>query len=261
MGFALSHNLNLRLRKILASTENYKVQPTNIRQPVRVVLVDQSDLVLQRLKTVLSKSYHIVVVGTARTQGEAGVLLRSGRPDVIVLDTHVGDVCGIALCQTIRKSYPQVAVLFFTANDDKRLLRAAVLAGAQGYLLKRASGEAVTKAIEIVAAGQAIVDRQLTQEILKWIRDHKRAAQGRRSNSRSASDTRVLSLIAAGYSNKEIARQLNVTPGVLLSKLRGIYRRLNISRRSEAASYFVRWEQRALGDVIHSARVGLHKLC
>lgn len=165
------------------------MQSTDIRQQVRVLLVDQSDLVLQQLKTALSKSHRMVVVGTARTQGEAGVLLRTGRADVIVLDTHVGDVCGIALCRTIRKSYPQVAVLFFTANDDKCLLRAAVLAGAQGYLLKRASSEAVAKAIEIVAAGQAIVDQQLTPEILKWIQDHNRAAQRRRSGNRSASDT------------------------------------------------------------------------
>lgn len=232
------------------------MQSPDIQQQVRVLLVDQSDLVLQRLKTALSESRHAVVVGTACTLCEVGVLLRTCRPDVIVLGIQVGDASGIDLCRTIRKSYPQIAVLFFSGNDDKRLLKSAILAGAQGYLLKRASGEAVAKAIEIVAAGQAIVDQQLTQEIFKWVRDRKRPAQRKRSSRHSASDMRVLSLIAAGKSNKEIARQLNVTPGVLQTRVRGIYKRLNISRRSEAASYFVRWEQGVLGDELSSTRVG-----
>lgn len=223
------------------------MQSTDIRQQVRVLLVDQSDLVLQQLKKSLSKSHHAVVVGTARTLCEAGILLRTCRPDVVVVDIQVGDSSGIGLCRTIRKSYPQIAVLFFSANDDKRLLRSAILAGAQGYLLKRGSGEAVAKAIEIVAAGRAVVDQQLTQEIFKWVRDRKRIARPKRSSSHSALDLRVLSLIAAGKSNKEIASQLNVTPGVLQTRLRGIYKRFNISRRSEAASYFVRWEQGAWG--------------
>lgn len=230
-------------------------QSYTIRQRVRVLLVDHSDLVLQGLKTTLSEIHHIVIVGTATTQGEAVTLLEAYRPDVVVLDIQVGDASGINLCRAIRKSYPKVAVLFFTANDDKHLLKSAILAGAQGYLLKRASSQAIAKAIEIVSARRAIVDQQLTQEIFTWIQDHNRSAQHEKSGIYLESDMRVLSLIAAGKSNKEIADQLNVTPGVLLSRLRRIYKRLNISRRSEAASYFARWKQGTSWDVTGSAKV------
>jgi two-component system response regulator DevR len=219
------------------------VSPADSRQQVRVLLVDQSDGVRQRLKTALATNPYTVVVGTARTPYEAGVLLHTCHPDVAVLDIQAGDLSSIHLCRTIRKSYPQIAVLFFTASDDHRLLKSAILAGAQGYLLKQASGEAVAKAIEVVAAGQAVVDQQLTPELLKWVRERTGPAQRTRSSRCSASDMRVLSLIAAGKTNKEIARHLNVTPGVFRARLLKIYKRLGISRRSAAASYFTRWEQ------------------
>ena len=222
------------------------MSPADSRQQVRVLLVDQSDGVRQRLKTALATNPYTVVVGTARTPYEAGVLLRTCHPDVAVLDIQAGDLSSIHLCRTIRKSYPQIAVLFFTASDDHRLLKSAILAGAQGYLLKQASGEAVAKAIEVVAAGQAVVDQQLTPELLKWVRERTGPAQRTRSSRCSASDMRVLSLIAAGKTNKEIARHLNVTPGVFRARLLKIYKRLGISRRSAAASYFTRWEQTGL---------------
>ena len=233
-------------------------QSPDTRQQVRVLLVDHSDLVLQRLKRTLFRSHCAVVVGAASTTEDAVALLKTCRPAVVVLDIQVGRASGIELCRTICRSYPHIAVLFFSANDDKRLLRAAILAGAQGYLLKRASDEAVVKAIEIVAAGQAIVDQQLTQQILKWVRERTGPAQSPRSSRCSASDLRVLSLIAAGKTNKEIARHLNVTPGVFRARLLRIYKRLGISRRSAAASYFTRWEQGALWDAALSARVGPH---
>jgi two-component system, NarL family, response regulator DevR len=216
------------------------------RQEVRVLLVDRSELVLHGLKATLSTLRHIVVVGTASTKDEAIASLKTCEVDVVVMDIQVGYSSGVDICRAIRKSDPQVAVLFFTVNDDRRLLRAAILAGAQGYLLKKASTEAIAKAIEVVAARKAIVDQHLMPDILKWMRDDTSPLQRNRSRSPSESDMRVLSLIAEGKSSKEIAGQLNVTPGVLKARLRGIYRRLNISRRSEAASYFVRWEQGAL---------------
>ena len=222
------------------------MSPADSRQQIRVLLVDQSGVVLPPLKTALATNPHTVVVGTARTPYEAGVLLQTCRPDVAVLDIQAGDPSGIHLCRTIRTSYPQIAVLFFTTSDDNRLLKPAILAGAQGYLLKSASGEAIVKAIEVVAAGQAVVDQQLTPELLKWIRESTGPAQRTRSSRCSASDLRVLSLIAAGRTNKEIARHLNVTPGVFRARLLKIYKRLGISRRSAAASYFTRWEQGGL---------------
>ncbi|MFY4729796.1 response regulator [Nitrospira sp. BLG_2] len=213
------------------------------RERVRVVLIDDSSFVLEGLQVALSKSSGILVAGTARTEDEAVVLLKTCQPDVAVLDVRVGRASGINLCGVIRESYPRTSVLFFTANDDKHTLRSAILAGAQGYLLKGASQEAIVRSIEIVAAGKAIMDRRLTQQLLAWVRDGRQIAQQDEMEDCSRADLQLLSLIAAGKSNKEIAQELNVTPSAVTARLRAVYKRLNISRRSEAVRYFVQWEK------------------
>src|SRR5512139_1648916 len=185
-------------------------QSIRMRERVRVVLIDPSSFVLGELQAVLSKNSRILVAGTARTESEALSLLRSGRPDVVVLDVQVGRANGIHLCWVIRQSYPNTAVLFFTADDDESTLRSAVLAGAQGYLLKDTPGEAVAKSIEIVAAGRAMMDQRLTRHLLEWVRDGRPAAPRERMGEYTTADVRVLSLIAAGKSNKEIAQELGI---------------------------------------------------
>ncbi len=180
-----------------------------MQERVRVVLIDESSFVLKGLQVVLSKSPHILVAGTARTKQEAVALVRTCQPDVVVLDVRVGRASGITLCGVIRESYPNTAVLFFTGDDDRHTLQSAILAGAQGYVLKGASDEAIVKSVEIVAAGQAIMDQRLTSQLLAWVRDGKRTAPRDRVEDCSSADHRILSLIAAGQSNNEIARELS----------------------------------------------------
>ena len=227
-------------------------QSIRIRERARVVLIDDSSFILEALQVALSRSSRILVAGTARTEGEAVALLKICQPDVVVLDVRVGRASGINLCGVIRESYPKTAVLFFTAEDDRYTLRSAILAGAQGYLLKSASEEAIVKSIEIVAGGQAIVDQQLTPQLLAWVRDGRGSVQRERIEDCSRADFRVLSLIAAGKSNKEIAQELNITPSAVTACVRAVYKRLNISRRSEAAKYFVQWEKGLAGHMNRS---------
>lgn len=223
-----------------------------MREQARVVLIDESSFVLEGLQVVLSKSARIRVIGTGRTETEAMALLQAYKPDVVVLDVQVGRASGINLCGVIRESYPKTAVLFFTANDDTYILRSAILSGAKGYLLKGASEKAIVKSIETVAAGQAIMDQRLTQQLLAWVRDGRRATTPReRIEECSKADLGLLSLVAAGKSNKEIAWELNVTPGVVTTRLRAVYKRLNVSRRSEAVGYFVLWEKGHAGRMKH----------
>ncbi|MGZ9158564.1 MAG: response regulator [Nitrospira sp.] len=212
-----------------------------MQERARVVLIDESSFVLEGLLVALSKSSRILVAGTARTEQEAVALVRTCQPDVVVLDVRVGPASGITLCEVIRESSSNTAVLFFIGDNDSHTLRSAILAGAQGYMLKGASEEAIVKSVEIVAAGQAIMDPRLTPQLLAWMRDGKRTT--RASGDCSSADRRILSLIAAGQSNKEIARELNVTPSAVTGRLRALYKRLKISRRSEAVRYFVQWEK------------------
>jgi two-component system, NarL family, response regulator DevR len=212
------------------------------RKPIRVLLIDDSMLTLHGLKTFLSTIRHIEIQGIARTPVEALDAIRAHQPDVVMLETRVGQVSGIDLCRAIRESHPTIGVLFFTAHADKELLRAAIVADAHGYLLKGAAAEAVARSIEIVASGRAIMDQQLTQQVITWVRDGALAGQERIPYSCSKDDRQLLSLVALGKTNKEIAQELNLVPRVVATRLQRIYKRLKISRRSEAARYYVQLE-------------------
>jgi two-component system response regulator DevR len=226
---------------------------TGIREPVRVLLIDDSVLTLQGLKTFLSKNSHIDIVGIARTRADALAAIQTHRPHVVVLEVRVGQASGIDLCKTIRESHPNIGVLFFTAHDDKNLLHSAILAGAQGYILKTAPADTVAKSIQTVAGGQAIMDQQLTQQVITWVRDGAQAGQERIQYLCSKDDRQILSLVALGKTNKEIAQGLNLAPRVVATRLQRIYKRLKISRRSEAARYYVQLEK-----VTHELEGGSH---
>src|SRR5690242_1577736 len=106
---------------------NSKVRPLikqsiQIRERARVVLIDDSSIVLEWLQAALSKSSHILIAGTASTEAEAVTLLKTSQPDVVILDVRIGRASGINLCGLIRESYPNTAVLFFTADNDKYTL-------------------------------------------------------------------------------------------------------------------------------------------
>jgi two-component system response regulator DevR len=215
---------------------------TGIREPIRVLLIDNSILTLHGVKAFLSTTCRIEILGIARTPSEAFDAIQAHQPDVVMLETRVGQVSGIDVCRAIRESHPNIGVLFFTAHDDKELLRAAIMADAHGYLLKGAAAEAIARSIEIVASGRAIMDQQLTQQVITWVRDGGLAGQERIPYSCSKDDRELLSLVSLGKTNKEIAQELNLVPRVVATRLQRIYKRLKISRRSEAARYYVQLE-------------------
>ncbi len=235
---------------------------SRMQQPVRVLLVDDSTITLQGLKSVLSKTEKLKVVATASSETEAMAALETCRPDVVVLDVRVGRASGIDLCRAIQASYPSIVVFFFTAHDSKELLHEAILAGAQGYLLKTASGEAVAKSVEIVSTGQAILDQQLTPQVMAWVREVGSDIQEKGELNWSSEDLRLLSLLASGKTNKEIARDLRLTQGSVSSRVQKLYRRLKISRRAEAARYFIQLEKEVAhtshSDMEHTGQLFSH---
>ncbi|MFO0698707.1 MAG: response regulator transcription factor [Nitrospira sp.] len=230
---------------VMQNQECWMEKIEGVRRPIRVLVIDRSSLTLQGLKGLFSKSHHIEVVGMASTRQEALRALEVEHPDLVLVEVRVGQDSGIELCRTIRDSHPQVRVLFFTTQDDKDILRSAIVAGAHGYLLKSATAESITRSIEIVAGGRAIMDQQLTDQLISWIRDGSDPGLARRSEACSREERHLLSLVASGKTNKEIGQELKLAPTVVASRLQKIYKRLRISRRSEAARYYIDLEQKS----------------
>ena len=219
-------------------------QSAGVRQPIRVLIIDRSILTLQGIKDFFSRSHHIEIIGMAGTRQEALHAIHAEQPDLVLVEAQVGQDSGIELCKTIRQLHPQVRVLFFTTQDDKDVLRAAIMAGAHGYLLKSATAESITKSLEIVASGGAIMDQHLTEQVIQWLRDGRTSGHEQWKKTCSSEERHLLSLVASGKTNKEIGQELNVAHTVIASRLQKIYKRLRISRRSEAARYYVDLEQK-----------------
>ncbi len=215
-----------------------------VRQPIRVLIVDRSILTLQGIKEFFSRNRHIEVIGMAGTRQEALQVIQTEQPDVALVEVRLGQDCGIELCKTIRQLHPGVRVLFFTAQDDKDILRAAIMAGAHGYLLKSATADSITKSLEVVATGGAIMDQHLTEQVIEWLRDGSAPGRERWKEACSRDERHLLSLVASGKTNKEIGQELNVAHTVVATRLQKIYKRLKISRRSEAARYYINLEQK-----------------
>lgn len=222
--------------------------------PIRVLVVDGSIIALHGVRALLAKSNCILVVATASTEAEAFAALQTCRPDVVVLEVQVGPASGIGLAKSIRESYPDIRVVFFTAHDDPHLLHAAVLAGAHGYLIKTASGEVLAKSIEAAHAGQAMIDDRLTKQVLQWVRDGVPTAPRATVEGCPKEDLRLLSHVAEGKTNKEIAQALNIDPRTVASRLQRVYKRLRISRRSEAATSFTKHELSLVSGLNRHAR-------
>jgi two-component system response regulator DevR len=210
--------------------------------PIRVLVVDGAIIALHGVKALLATHRRVVVVATAGAEREAVIALQTCRPDVVVLDVRVGPVSGIGIAKAIRESSPNIKIVFFSTYDDTSLLYAAIQAGAHGYLIKTASGEALAKSIEAAYAGQAMIDERLTKEVIQWVRSGIRTAPHATVGSCPDDDLRLLSHVAVGKTNKEIAQALNIAPRIVATRLQRIYRRMRISRRSEAASSFTKYE-------------------
>jgi two-component system, NarL family, response regulator DevR len=234
-----------QIMSLVQDQECWMEKTEHVRQLIRVLVIDRSGLTRQGLKEFFSKSRLIEIIGMASTRQEAIDAIQIEQPDLVLLEVQIGQESGIELCKTIRERYQNVGVLFFTDHDDKDILRDAILAGAHGYLLKNATAESLTKSIEIVASGRGIMDQHLTEQVMTWLRDGNRPGQVRWKESCSSDDRHLLSLVAAGKTNKEIGQELRITSSVVASRLQKIYKRLRISRRSEAVRYYINLEQKS----------------
>lgn len=228
---------------LVLNRECWMERTQGVQQRIRILVIDHSVLTLQGIREFFSKSHHIEVIGTAGTRQEAIQAISTKQPDLVLVEVRVGQDSGIELCRTIRESHPQVKVLFFTTQDDKDILRAAIMAGAHGYLLKSATAESIMKSIEAVASGGAIMDHHLTEQLIQWLRDGSTSGQEQWKETCSREERHLLSLVASGKTNKEIGQELNVAHTVVAARLQKIYKRLGISRRAEAARYYINFER------------------
>jgi DNA-binding NarL/FixJ family response regulator len=155
------------------------------------------------------------------------------------MDLRLSDGSGISACREILSRDPSARVLFLTSYSDEDAVRATVLAGAAGYLLKEIGPHALIKAIEAVASGQSILDPRLTQTVLNQLSDAAKAKSGG-TEDLSPQERRVLAQVVDGKTNKQIALALGLSDKTVKNYLSNAFQKLQVNRRSHAAVAYSR---------------------
>ncbi len=206
---------------------------------MRVLLVDDHEIVREGLRALLSRRPKLEVVGGVGTVAEAISEAKRLQPDVVVLDVRLPDGSGIEACREIRSADPHIRVLILTSFSDEQAVLGAIMAGAAGYVLKETRGSAVADAIEAVAEGQALLDPLVTQGILARVRASARAEPDP-LDVLTEQERRILEHIAEGKTNREIAAEMFLSDKTVKNYVSSILGKLDLHRRSEAAAFLAR---------------------
>ncbi len=214
--------------------------PTTKDQPIRILLVDDHEVIRVGLRTVLSQAHGVTVVGEAGTMADAIQQAQRLKPDVILMDVRLPDGSGVDGCREILGALPGTRVIFLTSYADDDSLLAAVLAGAHGYVLKEIDSPALLEAIRSVAKGQSILDSSVTERALRWLRGLHDLPATPGTDQLSSQEERVVALVAEGKTNKEIAVALGLSDKTVKNYLANVFQKLRITRRAQAAAFFVK---------------------
>lgn len=207
-------------------------------KPIRVMLVDDHDVVRSGLRSVLEAN-GVSVVAEAATEMQAIAQAVRHRPDVVVMDVRLGAGSGIEATREIRSRHPRTRVLMLTSFADDDALVASMMAGASGYVLKEIRGGELIRSVRAVANGQNLMDAALTEAVLDRVRKGKHLL-GDKLALLSPQEERVLEHVARGQTNAEIAHALNLAEKTVKNYVSNVLMKLDVSRRAEAAAYLAR---------------------
>ncbi len=210
--------------------------------PIRVVLVDDHQMVIEGLKAMLAPfNTKVVVIGEAVGVDEALVVIAELNPDIVLSDVRMQGASGLDLCRMVRERDPEQKVILLSVYDDEQYLFQALRVGASGYLLKGISSDDLVRQLELVRKGSTAIDPGLAARAADTAARLQRdefwpgARQGLTQR-----ESEILSLVVAGLSNRGIANKLVIGDETVKSHLRSIYRKLGVGDRTGAVATALR---------------------
>ena len=202
---------------------------------IRVVLVDDQNLIRQGIRSLLDLAGDIVVAGEAADGEEGLTMIRRERPDVVLLDLRMPRKDGVEVLKTLQGDGALPPTIILTTFDDDAALIEAVRAGARGYLLKDVSLEQLTAAIRDVAAGGTVIRPVVTERVLRGLEHVRRDFDALDPpDPLTRREIEILRLMAGGYSNREIAEALGTAEGTVKNHASSILSKLGVRDRTRA---------------------------
>lgn len=212
---------------------------------IRVMLVDDHEIVRRGLADLLGAQPDIEVVAEAATCREAVARVAAALPDVAVLDVRLPDGSGIDVCRRIRQEHPSVRCLILTAYDDDDAALAAVIADASGYLLKSVRGTDLGAAVRAVAGGRRLLNPQTSRRAADQLRAA--PAEDPRFGSLGLRERQILALIADGLTNRQIGERLSLAEKTVKNYVSALLSKLGMEHRTQAAVFEIERTRDATG--------------
>ncbi len=210
-----------------------------MHETVRVLIADDHSVVRLGLRTLL-EHHQFQVVAEASTGEEAVSKAREYKPDVAILDIRMPGISGIEACRQIVSSVAHCRVIMLTTYAEDELLFAAIRAGASGYVLKRIGDNDLVQAVDRVSRGENILDPALTVTVFTEMRKADKAQQAAAFSDLTPQELLVLSLVAHGLTNRQIAVKLYLGEGTVRNYVSSVLAKIDVANRAEATAYAVK---------------------
>ncbi len=204
---------------------------------LRLVLVDDHEVVRVGLRTLLSRHSEFEVVDEAATGQEAVRKALMHRPDIVIMDVRLSGMSGIEACREIVQAAPNIKVIMLTSYGDDDTLFESIAAGASGYVLKQIGSDELIRSIENVGKGESSLDPTTTSRVFARMREMARRREESAFSQLTEQELRVLAHLAEGRTNREIADILVLGEGTVRNYVSAIFAKLHVNNRAEAAAY------------------------
>jgi two-component system response regulator DevR len=208
--------------------------------PMRLLVVDDHEVVRQGLVAMLGRRESFQVVAQAGTAAGAVEMAKRWQPDLVIMDVRLPDGSGIEACREIRAQAPGTRVVILTSYPEEEAVFSAIVAGASGYLLKEIRARDLVSAIEAVARGESMLDPAVTEKVLERVRRLATGTEHHELSQLTQQEGKILLLVAEGKTNKEIAEEVFLSDKTVKNYVSSILSKLNLQRRAQAAAYIAR---------------------
>jgi DNA-binding NarL/FixJ family response regulator len=209
------------------------------QEPIRIVLVDDHDLLRRGIRTML-ETEGIVVVGEASDGSEAMPLVEDLMPDVVLLDIAMPTQDGIETTRELKNRWPGVGVVVLSSHDENQIVFDALKAGASGYVLKTAELDELIETVKAVAGGQARIDPAMAMQVLDEFKLYQKDDAANVYQNLTPREREILIAMSEGLANKSIALRLNISERTVTTHVANIYSKLQVNNRVSAIQEAVR---------------------
>lgn len=206
----------------------------------RILIVDDHGIVRAGIRSLIEDDTSIEVVGEAEDGEEAIEKAKQLKPDLVLMDIAMPGMNGIEATRRIKEEFPNICVLILTMHDDEEFFFPALRAGASGYIVKEAEPKELLHAIRVVVGGDVFLSPTVTKSVLEAFFTTKDKAEDEKYGKLTAREKEILSLVAGGQTNREMAQMLFLSIRTVEKHRQSMMRKLGLSRREELTKFAIR---------------------